>query len=333
MAKPNLTSIFTSTNQYSVLKLLKALCDAVYNIDYTDTTEFTKFKEQINTAIAFLNSTDDSLQEQIDNNLNSIGDINAQISILERPDANTTVVNKGITVKDNGHVTVGRNLEVNGSTKLNNGLAPIHEYKLNASGTYLLKIFDEIPDPYTGVRTFYGLLYENHPEVSIIEEYLAFGSYVKYEDIPQLTCICIPPNISNYSPGKLVYISNLNSSHNLVKKEYATIDQIPDVSNLQPKLYRHIIKLTGADSIGNDHIGYIVYECSSNLKVDSLQDLTTLTKATEGYLYPIVVVKNTSTTSEVTDANTLLYTSGNWTFKGKNTEVYPSIVSDTVTTL
>ena len=76
MAKPNLTSIFTSTNQYSVLKLLKALCDAVDHIDYADNTEFTNFKEQVNTAVASLTSTDNSLEQSIMNNENAISDLN-----------------------------------------------------------------------------------------------------------------------------------------------------------------------------------------------------------------------------------------------------------------
>lgn len=331
MAKPNLTSIFTSTNQYSVLKLLKALCDAVDNIDYTDNTEFTKFKEQINSAIVSLNSTDDSLQKQIDNNLNSIGDINAQISILERPDANTTVVNKGITVKDNGDVTVGKNLEVDGTTKLNKGFAPIHEYKLNASGTYLLKIFNEILDTFTGVYTFYGQLYKDNPEISITTEYLTFGSYVKYEDIPQLSCICIPPKTSDNSPGNLVYINNLNPSHNLVVKEYVTIDQIPDVSTLQPKMYRHVIKLQCSAPEGLQ-AAYIIVESTSNLKVDSLQDLTTLMKPGSVLIYPLNCRPYLN--SSVSSFSLLVYGNSAWMLSNDGSNgPFVTTVSDTVTTL
>lgn len=248
-------------------------------------------------------------------------------------------LSKYVHFDKDGNAVIGKNLEVDGTTKLNHGFAPIHEYKLNESGTYLLKIFNEISDPYTGVYTFYGQLYEENPEISVTESYLAFGSYVKYEDIPQLTCICIPPNTMGYSPGKLVYVNNLNSSHTLVMTEYATKDQIPDVSTLQPKLYRHVMSLNNDDLM---IAGSIVYISTSNLKVDSLQDLTTLLKPTNNYWYPLSGVLAGLDTNESVGAGTayikshseIVYENSTWFFTGASGSKDPILtVTDTVTTL
>lgn len=328
MAKPNLTSIFTSTNQYSVLKLLKALCDAVDNIDYTDNSEFTKFKEQINSAIASLNSTDDSLQEQIDNNLNSIGDINAQISILERPDANTTVVNKGITVKGNGDVTVGRNLEVDGKTKLNSGFTFIHKYSVPNTSDYITVYF-EYANTNIGENNFIGTFKYGD------NEYLCFGTYHF--------------NNNNLSSFSILYFTDSDSSRlshiGYSNNEYsestlALYDDIPDVSNLQPKLYRHVI------SLSNDDLqisGAIVYISSSNLKVDSLQDLTTLLKPSGSYYwYPLSSVLTGLNSTEAASAGTvyikshdrIVYENSTWSFTGSSgTKDAILSVFDIVTTL
>lgn len=333
MAKPNLTSIFTSTNQYSVLKLLKALCDAVDNIDYTDNTEFTKFKEQINSAVASLNSTDDSLQEQIDNNLNSIGDINAQISILERPDANTTVVNKGITVKDNGDVTVGRNLEVDGKTKLMSGLEVIHTYKINE--LYSLKIYIENSDEGTGGFNFIGCI--SNP---LGECYPCYGNYTLLTGTKlyfhAIVLVDTATGVFN-SPEFWTY-NAAESTPTLAIKKFAFADAIPDVSTLQPKLYRHVIRLSGGTA-PNSYQGYIVYDCSSNLKVDSLQDLTALTKATGGFRYPLsglCIQGGITGNPTATNYNLLGYDGSIWhvdSYIVTTTSPTITTVSDTVTTL
>lgn len=264
MAKPNLTSIFTSTNQYSVLKLLKALCDAVDNIDYADNTEFTNFKEQVNTAVASLTSTDTSLQEQIDNNLNSIGDINSQISVIERPDTNTTVVNKGITIKDNGDVTVGRNLEVGGTTKLNGGLEPIHTYKID------------------GVTTLY-----------VYFEYMKYGDFIGYGWI--IRTGTPRPCIFHYSlqDGNVIRFRGLSDDtiYDYRNNTFNTF-AIAKADNVQSKLYRHKITLNG--------IYVLMYNSTSSIIVRSIADLRTIMKIYSESNEEILPVCASDATSMVT---------------------------------
>ena len=328
MAKPNLTSIFTSTNQYSVLKLLKALCDAVDNIDYTDNTEFTNFKEQVNTAVASLTSTDNSLQEQIDNNNGLINDVSTQVSVIERPDANTTVVNKGITVKDNGDVTVSRNLEVGGTTKLNNGFEFIHTYPV--SSTQNINIMFEEPLDGLGYYGFVGIL---SPSDSIGVEYLCIGTYLEVGAPYKVVSLMF---IDNSDLDKLKYAKG-NADGNALAVSNVT----PDVSTLQPKLYRHVLSLSNNSYM---YSGYIVYISTSNLKVNSLEGLTTLLNPSKNYIYPLTgICTGLDTRDAIQFGNKNLYLksfdkisyeNNTWYFKDEygDTEEFDS-VSDTVTPL
>lgn len=273
MAKPNLTSIFTSTNQYSVLKLLKALCDAVDNIDYADNTEFTNFKEQVNTAVASLISTDNSLQGQIDSNLNSIGDINNQISVIERPDANTTVVNKGITIKDNGDVTVGRNLEVGGTTKLMSGLEPIHTYSTPVinSQSYDIDVYIEKYNNQSDTYGFMGILRDRNP-VYDNSSYLVIGSYgFSYDPSKEgmisdlYACGFEDFRINDSGGGKLREFKYSETLNYLGGTAYLT------TATGQAKLYRHIITLSAQSSA--DGTCRLEWISSNKLQCSSLQDL------------------------------------------------------------
>ena len=276
MAKPNLTSIFTSTNQYSVLKLLKALCDAVDNIDYADNTEFTNFKEQVNAAVASLTSTDTSLQEQIDSNLNSIGDINNQISVIERPDTNTTVLNKGITVKNNGDVTVGKNLAVNGTTKLMNGLEPIHTYSTPVidGESYDIDVYIEKYNNQSDTYGFMGILRYRNP-VYDNSSYLVIGSYgFSYDPSKEgmlsdlYACGFEDFRINDSGGGKLLEFKYSETLNYLGSTSYLT------KATGQAKLYRHVISLRASSSA--DGTCRLEWISSNNLECNSLQDLRTL---------------------------------------------------------
>lgn len=245
MAKPNLTSIFTSTNQYSVLKLLKALCDAVDNIDYADNTEFTNFKEQVNTAVASLISTDTSLQEKV--------------NVIERPNANTTVVNKGITIKDNGDVTIGRNLEVVNKTKLTHGFTPIHTYTFSINNeehqaNYSLEIYVEELKEYDGSYNFIGKLFVDDITYSIQDSYMILGNYM------------VP------SEG-IVTFSGVGSTGAIFTYDGSIFksDNIATESSKQNKLYRHIITLSAQSSA--DGTCRLEWISSNKLQCSSLQDL------------------------------------------------------------
>lgn len=237
MAKPNLTSIFTSSNQYSVLKLLKALCDAVDNIDYADNTEFTNFKEQVNTAI-------NSLEQSIMNNENAISDLNTVTG------NNSTEINSiksqisGINSDSNGNVSVGKNLEVGGTTKFNGGLEPIHTYKID------------------GVTTLY-----------VYFEYMKYGEFIGYGWI--IHTGTVRPCIFHYAlqDGKVIRFSGLsddiiyeyNSNSNLTKTF-----TIANTSECQSKLYRHRLRL--------NNLYILMYDSTSNLNVGTVDDLRTIMK-------------------------------------------------------
>ena len=252
MAKPNLTSIFTSTNQYSVLKLLKALCDAVDNIDYADNTEFTNFKEQVNTAVASLTSTDNSLEQSIMNNENAISDLNTVTS------NNYTEINSiknkisGINTDASGNVTVGKNLEVSGTTKLNGGLEPIHHYEsIDGTGSSIDVYFDTTSGDY-------------HYFMGKCNDGFAIGAYTL--EGGKLSTYTIISVSDPFDTVAYMYVKGTDTGE--VYYPLANKDET------QPKLYRHIISLSASSS--SDGTCRLEWISSSNLNCDSLQDLRTL---------------------------------------------------------
>ena len=116
---------------------------------------------------------------------------------------------------------------------------------------------------------------------------------------------------------------------------------IEGLSTMQPKLYRHVI------SVSNDNMmygGHIVYISTSNLKVASLEDLTTLLQPSKNYIYPLT---GTCTGLDTRDAiqfgsknlylksfDKISYEDNTWYFKDNygDKEAFDT-VSDTVTSL
>ena len=253
MAKPNLTSIFTSSNQYSVLKLLKALCDAVDNIDYTDNTEFTNFKEQVNTAI-------NSLEQSIMSNENAISDLNTVTG------NNSTEINSiknqisGINTDANGNVSIDGNIFT--LNKKQWGIMPVCTNINNVITNKGYIIYSEKPkifSPATNIYVFKckGIYFNESGNVYIF-------SYS-----PSATNISIE-NDTLYIKSNDAYSSFINSAFSM---EFAQ-NQISQINNKQDKLYRHIISLrANSTADGTCRLEWI---SSNNLQCDSLQDLRTI---------------------------------------------------------
>lgn len=259
MAKPNLTSIFTSSNQYSVLKLLKALCDAVDNIDYTDNTEFTNFKEQVNSAI-------NSLEQSIMNNENAISDLNTVTG------NNSTEINSiknkisGINTDASGDVVVSKNLEVNGNVFTLNGkqwgIMPVCTNINNLITNKGYIIYSEKPNifsPATNINVFKCKgIYLNESGNVYIFSYSPSADNISIE------------NDTLYIKSNDAYTSFINSAFSM---EFAQ-NEVSQIKNKQNKLYRHKIQLmAGSSADGSCRLEWI---SSNNLNCDSLEDLRTL---------------------------------------------------------
>lgn len=261
MAKPNLTSIFTSTNQYSVLKLLKALCDAVDNIDYTDNTEFTNFKEQVNATVA-------SLEQSIMNNENAISDLNTVTG------NNSTEINSiknkisGINTDASGNVAVGKNLAIDGKVFTLNGkhwgIMPVYTTINNNTSERGFIIYSDRPGPYNpapGVNRYSikGIYADSYGDVSVLSVSTNNTDWYSVEN-------------------DILYIKNQEAYNNFQK------GSINLGIEKQNKLYRHVLNLSNNNYM---YSGYIVYISTSNLKVNSLEGLTTLLRPSTNYIYPL----------------------------------------------
>ena len=113
------------------------------------------------------------------------------------------------------------------------------------------------------------------------------------------------------------------------------------LKNNQNKLYKHVLNLSN-DSY--KYTGYIVYISTSNLKVNSLESLTTLLQPSKNYIYPLTglctgldtrdAIQFGSKTLYLKSFNKISYENNTWYFKDNygDTETFDS-VSDTVTPL
>lgn len=187
---------------------------------------------------------------------------------IAKTENGSTVYGGGLEVKSNGDVTVGRNLEVEGTTKFNSGIEPIQTYNFRVGGRqYTLDIYEEkawVDSDHW--HNFFGLLYGRYGPISSEAKRYCVGSYfIDY----------------NGDFSDLVVVSSWQSI--LTKEEFDVKNKTygfynflsrKDISTLQKKLYRHVLTLNGKY--------WKEYVTDSNLKVDSIQDLDTITHAKNG---------------------------------------------------
>lgn len=225
------------------------------------------------------------------------------------------------------HVDENGNLEIDGATKLSGGLEPIHEYTFTDDGAICkLGVLFEAYLSLVNAYNFIGYIVDSDDVIN-----LCFGQYsIENGQLKNIYALYFydtqeKPNIQSWS-------SSENSSHYY----YPALE-----NETQAKLYRHVLSLSNNSFM---YSGYIVYISTSNLKVASLEDLTTLLKPSKNYIYPLT---GTCTGLDTRDAiqfgsknlyiksfDKISYENNTWYFKDNygDTEALDS-VSDTVTPL
>lgn len=220
--------------------------------------------------------------------------------------------NELLTADKNG-ITVGKNLEVVGKIKLDNGFSPIYSYNDNAGNTF--NIYSEI-DNGDGC-TFFGDL--NSTDIGI--------GYYTLDDFDNIETIKF---LKMDTDGLSVYVGQDNY------EKFVTVYKLTDELNKkQNELYRHILTMVANTEEGDSETSIIEYISTNNLKVDSLEKLTTLLKPTADFIYPLGPVVNADL-GGVTDYNYLKYSNSVWKFAGSasnTTDVDVSSVSDVVAAL
>lgn len=162
-------------------------------------------------------------------------------------------------IDKDGNITLGANLEIDGTIKANTGIAPVFtsEFELQDNkGTYGCTLYDYGEYENTGLH----LLYFSFDSGSSIT--IGFG-----------TC-----DINNYGVALTILgVSVLDHEFQIVDLPNNDPGTIPTYTSIiadsQPKLYTHFLTLTAGT---NSYV--LMYDCTTGdeLKVDSLQDLRTL---------------------------------------------------------
>ena len=197
-------------------------------------------------------------------------------------------------------------------------LIPIHTYNEGISTT--VRVYSEINR--NGNYTFFGDVDDN----------LGIGYY----ELDSSGNIGIIEFLTLDDTGIMVYTGQDNW--------ISYVDQyqlVNEMNTKQNKLYRHVINLSNDNYM---YAGYIVYISTSNLKVASLQDLTTLLKPSTNYIYPLTGVCTGLDTRDaiqfgsknlyIKSFDKISYENNTWYFKDNygDTETFDT-VSDTVTPL
>lgn len=216
------------------------------------------------------------------------------------PSEEWSLLNKSIHVDENGKVTFA------------SGIKPIHTYKID------------------GITNLYVLFEDVDHDSSVPNDFMGYGWIERFGNGR--------PCIFYYAlkNGKVDRFQGL-SSDTIYEYSNGTMhtSKIAKESECQPKLYRHILTMVANTEEGDPQTSIIEYISTNNLKVSTLQDLTTLLKPTANFIYPLGPVVNADL-GGITDYSQLKYSNNVWKFAGPAsniTEINVVSVSDTVTTL
>lgn len=238
------------------------------------------------------------------------------------------LLEKALGIDEEGNITAGKNLEADGNI-----------FTLNGKQWGIMPVFKDIDNVITSIGY---ILYSDKPKIFSpapnITVFKCRGIYL--DETGKVYIFSYYPG-GDYSIEKDILYIKSNESYDLFIKTAFSMElaeaEIGQIKNKQNKLYRHVISLEAIDNSNNVYRGSIIYETTSSLKVDSLQDLTTLLKPTAGYNYPIsgVVTKaNEDQIIELSVMRNLQFDIDVWQFYGDdNSYVNITAVSDIVTPL
>lgn len=180
---------------------------------------------------------------------------------------------KYLGIDEEGNITIGKNLEVDGNAILNSGLAPIETYQIGVNAK--IQIFIERPVQYLNYSAI-GLLTLTDSQVGyIVTAYYVVG------DNKEITS----------------FVANsANKIFSLLSNGYVSFDGIAsedDLKKLQSKLYKHTLTLTA------DSQSYIlIYQSTNNLSVGSIADLRAMTNvktSSDNVILPVCLADLTGT--------------------------------------
>lgn len=178
------------------------------------------------------------------------------VGATERVDWKTAQgLSKYVHFDENGNAVIGKNLEIDGTTKLNGGFDPIHIYDL-PDGYKLFVLFEELDEANNG---FIGIGFIQTDDNS---KDICFFSY-------SLTNGAISDLSTINGSGNVVTLSDLNLDINdsVLRNSYAQ-------QYYQGKLFTHTLTLTADKSYT------LIYQSTKDLNVDTIAELRTIMNVT-----------------------------------------------------
>lgn len=193
-----------------------------------------------------------------------------------------TRLEKTLAIGEEGNITARKNVDIDGTTKLNGGFKPIHTYNFSDDNgdNYTLNVLFEISD-----STPIGFI----GELSLTGETpdLCLGKYsLSNGEINSLSVIYCSDNSAN---PKFEFYNRENNN------DYLFYDYIEYANKIdtQAKLYTHILTLTAGTT------NYVLmYDCSINTPANSIQALRSIMKVTstsDNVILPVVNPTDLST--------------------------------------
>lgn len=169
------------------------------------------------------------------------------VGATERVDWRTAQgLSKYVHFDENGNAVIGKNLEVDGTTKLNGGLKPIAEYRFA-----------------TGKLSNYGT-FEGHKDIMILGIRDDDGNYncigLGYFTLENQKVVSLSMAGFDYNNDDIFYYSLSNNG--IIKARWYAKGV-----DTQPKLYAHTLTLTADKSYT------LIYNSTYDLNVSSLDDL------------------------------------------------------------
>ena len=160
---------------------------------------------------------------------------------------------KTLGIDKEGNITAGKNLAVDGATKLSGGLEPIHEYTFNNDGDICkLGVFFETYLRFINVYNFIGYLTDSDGNIQ-----LCFGQYsIENGQLNNIYALYF------YDLGEKPVIQSWSSSENSSNYDYPALE-----NNTQERIYVHTLTLTADKSY------ILTYYSTNNLSVNSVASL------------------------------------------------------------
>lgn len=182
---------------------------------------------------------------------------------ITKSENGSVIYNDGIEVKKNGDVVIGKNLEVDGSTKLNGGLEPIATYVVS---NYVLNDYGKIKNTQDTIERHILSLSDSN------EVFYGIGTYqLKNQKLNTVV-------MSGYSSieGKLSEVALSIEDDQFIVRH---------IGENEFNLFRHTLTLTASDKT------YIlIYDSLLSLNCDSIADLRTIMKISSSHESEILPV-------------------------------------------